>query len=489
MTKQVVIIGAGPAGLTAAYQLVTKTPMNPIVVEADGQVGGLSKTINYKNNRMDIGGHRFFSKSSQVVGFWQSILPYESADFTPDKQDTIMLLRSRLSRILFGGNFYAYPLALSFQTLANLGFVRTCRIGFSYLSAKIRPIVPEISLADFFINRFGQELYSTFFKDYTEKVWGVSCLHIPRDWGAQRIKGLSISQAILHALKKQCSGSQGHQVETSLIEQFHYPKFGPGQLWEEVAAKVSAAGGTIRLNSRVVGLSADEPTKITGIMVEDGAGQRTTFPVAALFSSMPIRDLVAMLPNVPPDIRQLADGLPYRDFITVGLLFDKHQVTPLPDNWIYVQEPHLKVGRIQVFNNWSPYLVNNPDQIWLGLEYFCQEGDELWTMPAEKLQQLALDELTTSGFIKENTCLDATVIKVPKAYPAYFGTYEHFERIKHYLSNFDNLYCIGRNGQHRYNNMDHSMLTAMLAVEFFSGERGDREAIWQVNTEEVYHEK
>jgi protoporphyrinogen oxidase len=380
-------------------------------------------------------------------------------------------------------------LTLSVKTLSNLGWKRTLKIAMSYMAAKIKPISNERSLADFFINRFGRELYATFFKDYTEKVWGVPCEKIPRDWGAQRVKGLSVTSAVLHALKRQVTRVDSHKVETSLIEQFHYPKYGPGQLWEEVAQRITTKGGTIYLNTKVVGIMTSA-NSVTGVIMENAAGERRQLAVDYLLSSMPVKELIGMMSEVPGDVRQIADGLSYRDFITVGLLLDKKHAAKLPDNWIYVQEPELKVGRIQVFNNWSPYLVDNQHNLWLGLEYFCQEEDDLWQMDHEALKQLAVEELMALDIIDGTVALlDATVIKVKKAYPAYFGTYHRFQRLKGYVSGFHNLFLIGRNGQHRYNNMDHSMLTAMTAVEVLNGRHADKDAIWQINTEEVYHEK
>ena len=436
---------------------------------------------------MDIGGHRFFTKSQRVIDFWQDILPYESGTYLPSEHDKIMLLRNRLSRILFLGKFYSYPISLSAATLRNLGAIRTLKIGCSYLAAMAFPIKPEKSLADFFTNRFGKELYATFFRDYTEKVWGVSCDDIPSDWGAQRVKGLSVAEAIFHACKRILQ-VQSEKVETSLIEQFHYPKYGPGFLWEEVAQRIVAAGGIIQLEKKITGIKSSGGS-ITGVIVEDKNGVKQELVVDALFSSMPVKELIQMLPDVPINLRQIAAGLPYRDFITVGVLLQKDKTENLPDNWIYVQEPNLKMGRIQIFNNWSPYMVASEDTLWVGLEYFCQENDSLWNMSDEAMKRLAVDELNSIGIIRNSSAvLDGAVLRVKKAYPAYFGTYAQFDQLQEYLLNFSNLYAIGRNGQHRYNNMDHSILTAMRAVEVFTGVQEDGNSVWQVNTEEAYHE-
>lgn len=486
--KQVVIIGAGPAGLTAAYELIKQTGIRPIVIEGDCLVGGISKTVNYNGNRIDIGGHRFFSKSQRVKDFWRNFLPEENPDYSPLRHDQIMLKRNRLSRILFSRKFYDYPLSLEYKTLRNLGISRTVKIGASYLSAQLQPVKPENSLADFFINRFGQELYATFFRDYTEKVWGVSCTEIPRDWGAQRVKGLSVAGVLRHAIKKQFAHLKEQQVETSLIESFHYPKFGPGQLWEKVADYVEANGGQIRLEHTAEQLVHDGG-RITGVCVRDKTGQRYLLETDCLLSSAPVKELAGMLGKIPDNIGQIAGKLPYRDFITVGVLVRKDLCKALPDNWIYIQEPDCQVGRIQVFNNWSPYLVKDKDYLWLGLEYFCQENDSMWNMEEANIVKLATQELVELGFVEHPWAVaDSTVIRVKKAYPAYFGTYNRFAEVKAYLDSFPNLLLIGRNGQHRYNNMDHSMLTAMTAIDYLTGKIRDKEAIWQVNTEENYHE-
>jgi len=486
MPNVVCIAGAGPAGLTAAYELI-KAGIKPVVIEADTQVGGIAKTVVYKGNRMDIGGHRFFTKSQQVIDFWKNILPYEDETYLPSEYDKIMMVRNRLSRILFLSKFYSYPISLSLETLCNLGVFRTLKIGGSYLAAMAFPIKEEKSLADFFTNRFGKELYATFFRDYTEKVWGVSCDDIPSDWGAQRVKGLSVAEAIFHAFKCILQVKNA-RVETSLIEQFHYPKYGPGFLWEEVAQRIIEAGGSIQLEKKVTGVLTSGHS-ITDVIIEDKYGEKQQLAVDAFFSSMPVKELIPMLPDVPMELRRIADGLPYRDFITVGVLLQKEKTESLPDNWIYVQEPHLKMGRIQIFNNWSPYMVANEDTLWLGLEYFCQENDIFWNMSDEEMIQLAVDELNSIGFILDSSAvLDSVVLRVKKAYPAYFGTYAQFNQLQSFLLNFANLYAIGRNGQHHYNNMDHSILTAMRAVEVLTGKNADKKAVWQVNIEEAYHE-
>lgn len=508
-SKTAVIIGAGPAGLTAAYELLTRsTHIRPVILEAGEAIGGISRTACYKGNRMDIGGHRFFSKSPEVNQLWREIFPLQSAPALDDRltgrmppldpagadpadADQVFLTRRRVSRIYFLKRFFDYPVSLSWQTVANLGLVRTFQAGCSYLKAMVVKR-PERSLEDFMVNRFGVVLYRLFFKDYTEKVWGRSPENISADWGKQRIKGLSLSKAILSALKKPFS--KGKEVETSLIEEFLYPKLGPGQLWEALAQKVTDLGGEIIPRSRVTAIRS-EGNRIRSVSTQDGR----EYPCDLLFSTMAISDLVRASKDVPPAVREDALALPYRDFVTVGLLVKKLAIANttkiktmgglVPDCWIYIQEREVRLGRLQVFNNWSPYLVDQPEEtVWLGLEYFCNEGDQLWTLPDDKMIALGIDELCQIGILERDKVLDATVLRVPKAYPAYFGSYSRFPAIRQWLDGFENLYCIGRNGQHRYNNMDHSMLTAIRAVDAVEGSC-PRSAVWEVNTEEAYHEE
>jgi protoporphyrinogen oxidase len=485
-SKTVVIIGAGPAGLTAAFELLTKsTEYRPILLEADDVVGGISRTVNYRGNRMDMGGHRFFSKSDRVMAWWQAMM---STDF---------LTRQRLSRILFMRRFFDYPVTLSGQTIINLGPVRMVRIGVSYLRARLSPRRDERSLEDFFINRFGRELYLTFFKDYTEKVWGVACAAIPAEWGAQRVKGLSVAKAVLHFLgrpfRRRASLGQ-KDVETSLIDKFLYPKFGPGQMWEETARRVRELGGELRLGCQVTGLELKDGSIRSVTYLDRATGENITLAGDSFISTMPVRELIAGFgAAVQNDVREVAEGLTYRDFITVGLLVNRMKISapaPLaPDNWIYIQEPDVKLGRLQIFNNWSPYLVKEPGTVWLGLEYFCNEGDALWTMADADFVAFAADELAKIGVIDAAEVMDGTVVRVKKAYPAYFGSYGRFSVIRDFTDGIANLYLVGRNGMHRYNNQDHSMLTAMTAVENLMAGNPSRANIWDVNTEKDYHEE
>lgn len=513
------IIGAGPAGLTAAYELLARSDVHPLVLEASPMVGGISRTENYKGNRIDIGGHRFFSKSDRVMDWWLNLMPLQApsgqavrAELSaferkapalardPEKTDSVMLLRERKSRIYFLRRFFAYPVQLTPDTLLKLGPLRTLRIGLSYLKSSLLPIKPETNLEQFFINRFGRELYLTFFKAYTEKVWGAACREISSEWGAQRIKGLSVRTAILHFLK-QLLGRRGKDLsqkdtETSLIEQFLYPKLGPGQMWEEVADRIRAKGGEIRHGWRVTRLLT-EGRRLTGVEATHESGEVATFRADAVYSTMPVRDLVAGLGDaVPAEVQEISDGLQYRDFITVGLLVNQLKVketTPqgqalIRDNWIYIQEPDVQVGRMQIFNNWSPYMVADPEKVWIGLEYFCNEEDDLWKLSDEAMKRLVVEELARIAILEPSEVLDAVVIRVPKAYPGYFGSYDRFPQLRAYLDAFENLFLIGRNGMHRYNNQDHSMLTAMAAVDCHLAGSTDKTRIWDVNTEDEYHE-
>jgi protoporphyrinogen oxidase len=523
--KVAVIAGAGPAGLTAALELLRRSDILPIVLEADAQVGGISKTVNYRGNRMDLGGHRFFSKSDWVMRWWQDIMPVaegqiqrpgalrvhyqgKTHDVTPeglgpDSSDAVMLVRQRLSRIFYRRRFFHYPLSLSVGTIKNLGLVETLRVGLSYGNSRLSSRTPEITLEDFLINRFGVRLYRTFFKAYTEKVWGVPCQQISAEWGAQRIKGLSVTKALAHALASPFRNSfdaAQKQTETSLIERFLYPKFGPGQMWEEVARRVSALGGRIHLRRRIVDIESNGVTVTAVRVLDEATGSLQRVSCEYLISTMPIRDLVAMLRPADSRVRQIAGNLPYRDFVTAGLLVrrmntdkdSRHMPNSNgmpPDNWIYIQEPDVKIGRLQVFNNWSPALVADPATIWLGLEYFCREGDDLWCMENGRFIDFAAAELEKIGLINRADVIDGTLARVPKAYPAYFGTYSEFEKVRAYLDRFSNLYPIGRNGMHRYNNQDHSMLTANSAVSSIIDSGTAKSEIWRINSESDYHEE
>jgi len=501
MTRQAIIIGAGPAGLTAAYELLTRTDIHPIVIERSDYMGGISRTVQYKGNRMDIGGHRFFSKSDRVMNWWLKQLPQEIPG-QAEKENDVMLVRGRKSRIYFLRKFFDYPIQLSMATLGNLGLARSLRIAFSYLRAMLFPIRKVENLEQFFINRFGRELYLTFFKSYTEKVWGVPCDKISAEWGAQRIKGLSIHKALAHFLK-QSTKSPGDiaqkATETSLIEQFLYPKFGPGQMWETVAKRVQEMGGEVITNFNVTSVEVRDG-QVVAVKGEDSDGAELRFNGDYFFSTTSVKELVrAMVEgggSVPENVREVAGKLEYRDFIAVGLLVDKLKVCEpggkpgqlVSDNWIYIQEPDVLLGRLQVFNNWSPFLVADRSKVWLGAEYFCYEGDELWTRSADSMAKLAADELAKIDIIERQDVRDAVVVHMAKTYPAYFGVYDRFQEVRDYVDAISNLFLVGRNGMHKYNNQDHSMLTAMTAVDNIIAGRRDKQNIWDVNIEQDYHE-
>ena len=514
--KKVIIIGAGPAGLTAGYELLKDqdNQYDVVILEEENQVGGISKTVRYNGNRMDIGGHRFFSKDENVMDFWKELMPIQGAPSyddkklnrekplvkdgpDPEKEDKVMLVRDRVSRIYYLKKFFDYPVSLKLETFTNMGLIRTIKAGFSYLKS-IFVKKKETSLENFYINRFGKVLYGMFFEKYTEKLWGRHPSVISADWGSQRVKGLSIT-AVIKDMFRKIFNPKSNKVETSLIEQFWYPKYGPGQLWENLADEIEKNGGKILKQHSVQKINLKE-NKITSVeCVCDGKIE--IFEGDIFISSMPLKDLVEDMKEetVPEDIKNIATGLPYRDFMTVGLLLKKLDLKNktkiktlgniVPDCWIYVQEPDVKLGRIQIFNNWSPYMVSNPEKnVWVGLEYFCNEGDEYWNMSDEEFTKFAIKELVSMGVIEESDVLDSHRERVKKAYPAYFDTYSEIDKLIEYLNGFENLYCVGRNGQHRYNNMDHSMVTAMETVMNIKNNITTKDNIWKVNTEKEYHE-
>ncbi|MBF0233086.1 MAG: NAD(P)/FAD-dependent oxidoreductase [Desulfamplus sp.] len=501
MQKTAVIIGAGPAGLTAAYELVKRGNIKPIVLEKSPDMGGLSKTISYKGNRIDIGGHRFFSKNERVNKWWLEILPLENpAQGSRIRQSNLfkMIKKNRISRIYYQKHFFDYPVTLSSGTLLNLGLLKTAMIGVSYLSSLLDPKDGAENLEDFFISRFGRELYKTFFRSYTEKVWGIPCSQISARWGSQRIKGLSILSAFKNIFQQQLGIGKQKKVETSLINEFMYPALGPGQMWDETARHIEAMGGQILRCKKVTCIDVSGTT-IRSVAARDlESGEIHIFSGDYFFSTMPVRDLVSAMEetaNPSFEIRRVASGLQYRDFITVGILVDRLKIRDsssanglIRDNWIYIQEPDVLMGRIQIFNNWSSAMVSDLNRVWLGLEYFCQEGDKLWEMEDSMLIRFAEKELISMGFIDADHLLDGIVVRAEKAYPAYFGTWSEFSSVRTFLNQFDNLYAIGRNGMHQYNNMDHSMLSAMTAVDNIVAGIKDRSNIWQVNTEEEYIE-
>lgn len=515
--KRAVIIGAGPAGLTAAYELLQRTDIQPIILERSTYMGGISRTIRYKGNRIDIGGHRFFSKSDRVMQWWLKMLPVEKTEGektiigyqnkkrtiqtledAPNAQvtDNVMLIRKRKSRIYFTRKFFDYPLKITPATVTKLGFNRMVKIGMSYGYRCVFPIKSEKNLEQFFINRFGTELYQTFFKSYTEKVWGVPCSEISAEWGVQRIKGLSITKAVAHFAKQLFSSKQDisqKNTETTLIEQFLYPKFGPGQMWEVVAEKIKEQGGEI-----ITECDVDQVFTKNSLIHKVGAlktdGERLELEADYVFSTTSVKELIASFQSpVEKQVKEVSDNLQYRDFLTVGLLVDKLKIEEqgglIQDNWIYIQEPDVQVGRLQIFNNWSPFMVSDSSKVWIGLEYFCYTTDDLWRMADKDLVALGKEELEKIGILEQKFVKDGTVIRMEKTYPAYFGAYKDFDKVKKFTDTFENLFLLGRNGQHKYNNQDHSMLTAMTAVDNIVNGIKDKTNVWSVNTEQEYHEE
>lgn len=548
-----IIAGAGPAGLTAAYELLKRTDITPIVCESTDVIGGIAQTHVYKGNRIDIGGHRFFSKSERVMKWWFNILPLqgapsaddaekdhavnlateavieylcpECAEVTnpkseirgksearntnvktvpapdPEKEDQVMLQRPRLSRIFYRRNFFPYPIGITLTVAWRLGLLNTVLITLSYIWRQAFPIKDETYLDAFYKNRFGDRLYRTFFEAYTEKVWGVPCNSIRADWGAQRVKGLSLKRAVAHAIKDLLSSDfkkMQEQRETSLITRFFYPKFGPGQMWETVAEQVSKCGGQIKMQTRVSGVHLHEGRVKSVTLENTQTGETEEVACDFFFSTMPIKHLFGMItPHPPARVGEVAEGLQYRDFLTVGLLLKKLHVeekgkkpaADVPDNWIYIQEGDVRVGRVQIFNNWSPYMVaDRKNSIWIGLEYFVNEGGDLWIQSDEDLVSLGIREMEKIGFIKKEDVLDGCVLRMPKAYPAYIGSFDQISVVQEYIDGVENLFCIGRNGMHRYNNQDHSMLTAMTAVDNIEAGITDKSNLWEINLEMVYHE-
>lgn len=516
MSEIAIIIGAGPAGLTAALELLKHTDIHPVVFEASDAIGGISRTIQYKGNRMDIGGHRFFSKNDDVMNWWQEIMLLQGAPAlddillerkttpthgpNPETTDNVMLIRNRVSRILYQSRFFDYPITPSLRTFRRLGFANTLKIIAGYLKALCFKR-EEKSLEDFYINRFGYPLYKMFFEDYTQKVWGIAPANLGADWGEQRIKGLSIKTIIREILTRPFARKSIAQKEreTSLIEQFLYPKYGPGQLWEQVAMQIEQLGGEIHRECKVVNVHIEHNCVKSVVVAHNGILQ--THQCNYLLSSMPLSNLVDAMQGIkiPDSIRSIAQNLPYRDFISIGLLVNKLNISNntkirsynnrVPDTWIYIQEKNVRIGRIQIFNNWSPYMVHDyANTIFLGLEYFCSEGDELWRMSDDAITRFATNELVSIELVQAEHILDSVVVRTPKAYPSYHGSYCQLPALRGFLNSIENLYCIGRNGQHRYNNMDHSMLTAMECVRNIQNHSSNKNNIWDVNTEKSYHE-
>ncbi len=516
---KVIVIGAGPAGLTAAYELLTKgKDVEVVVLEESDCFGGISKTVEYKGNRMDMGGHRFFSKDDRVNYWWENMLPMQGAaskddlmldrnitlsSYGPDPEidDKVMLKRRRVSRIFFDGKFYDYPISFKTQTFKNMGFINTLKVGFSYIGSAVHKL-PEDNLENFYINRFGKKLYSMFFEYYTENLWGRHPREIDSSWGAQRTKGLSIVAIIKDVIGKKFN-KKNRKVETSLIEEFKYPKLGPGQLWEVTAEKIKNLGGTIFMDSQVTGIHKkiiDNKEYVSGVHYIHGDKELDLYG-DYIISSMPLKDLIIGMNDVPEEVSRVAQGLPYRDYMTLGVLVSKLKIKNetklttvsniVPDCWVYVQDRSVKMGRFQIYNNWSPYMVKDLENtVWIGLEYFCQEGDSFWNQTEEEFAKVGIEEMVNIGVIEsKDDVLDYHMEKVKKAYPAYFDTYNEIDKVVDYINTIDNLFCVGRNGQHRYNNLDHSMVTSFEAVKDILEGVIDKSNVWNVNTEKEYHEE
>jgi protoporphyrinogen oxidase len=474
-TYKAVIAGAGPAGLTAAYQLA-KQGAPVVVLEADPEyVGGISRTVQYKGFRFDIGGHRFFSKAREVEDLWTEIGGRDLLD------------RPRSSRIYYRGQFYTYPLK-PFEALSKLGIFESIRCMSSFAKAKLSPTENPKTFQDWVVNQFGQRLFSIFFKTYTEKVWGMKCTEISADWAAQRIKGLSLGSAVKHAILPQRKPKDRAQVVKTLIDTFRYPRLGPGMMWESCAEKTRALGGEVLLGRAVVGCRFDSARAAWVVTTRDKDGRTEEFRGEHLISSMPMRELVEQIsPELSHDVQRAGAALRYRDFLTVGLIV--HDQGRFNDNWIYIHDPAVQVGRVQNYKSWSPEMVPDPAYSSYGLEYFCFEGDGLWNSPDETLIALAKKEIEQINLASAASIVDGVVIRQKKAYPVYDDTYQqHVDRIRTALeAQFPTLHLVGRNGMHKYNNQDHAMMTAMLTAKNILA--GNREYdVWAVNQDAEYHE-
>lgn len=508
----IVIIGAGPAGLSCAYHLLKKNKkLNVTILEECSSVGGISKTIQYHGNRMDLGGHRFFTKNEDVLKMWLDVLPLQGrpayddlilhtdknyeGKADPEKKNEVMLIRNRISRIYYHHKFFDYPVNLNLNTIRNMGFFTTFKCGLSYLKSSIFK-KEESNLENFYINRFGRELYGMFFEGYTTKLWGRTPSEIDSSWGNQRVKGISIMK-VLQDYYMRLFHIQNKNKETSLIDSFYYPKYGPGQFYEVLATKVEKMGGKILLNRKVTKIKKNR-SKIQNVFyIEDGHQKSLNCDI--LVSSMPIKDLLENMNSVPKNVLEVGSHLPYREFITIGVLVPYLNLKNtmniptihhnIPDNWIYIQDTSVHMGRVQFFNNWSPYMVKDPiHTMWIGLEYFCSEGDPFWNKSDEQLKKLAKKELKQMGFY-DGKIMDSVVCRVRKAYPAYFDSYEHIDVVRSYLNTVENLYCIGRNGTHSYNNMDHSILSGMICANLILTNSHDLDQLWDVNVDQSYQEE
>jgi len=466
MSNKVIIIGGGPAGITAGYHLA-KNGISCSVYEKENLLGGIAKTIEYKGYYFDLGGHRFFTKNNEINQIWHEAL----------KED--FFKRPRLSRIYYKNKFYNYPIKLP-EVIRNLGMWQSFLVLVSYFRSKLFPYKKEDSFEEYVSNRFGRKLYETFFKSYTEKVWGMPCTELKAEWAAQRIKNLSLVTAVLNAV----FGNRGNKIKT-LISEFEYPKYGPGMMWNGMAKIITSNGGEVAFGTEITRINI-EGNKVKSVIVSSKNGEKE-LAIDYLLSSMPLREMVMRIyPKPENSFIEAARKLKYRDFVTVALIIDEENM--FPDNWIYIHAPEVKLGRIQNFKNWSSFMTPDSKKTCLGLEYFCFEGDDIWNMDDKDLIKLGTEELFKIELLSDKAkVIDGKVVRVPKAYPVYDGTYkESLELVKEYLSSISNLQVIGRNGMHRYNNMDHSMLTGLMAAKNIMGEKHN---IWDVNADEEYHEE
>lgn len=502
--KKIIIIGAGAAGMSAAYKLVTESDIKPIIIESESMIGGLAKTLVYDQTKADIGPHRFFTKNEKVMNLWKEVLPLQGfkakddiilnrktefygGNANPETDDNVFLRRRRFSRIYYMKKFFDYPVKMNLKTVMNLGMLRTVAAGLSYIKSCIIKR-KENNLEDFMINRFGKVLYRMFFEFYTQKVWGRHPKNISKEWGMQRIKGLSLLKAILSKFS--------FKKETSLIEEYFYPKLGAGQMWDKMAETIIEKGGEIHLNSKVVGMSL-ENNKIISLCVQTVEGIKN-YCADYIISSMPIKELIMGIESVPDNIKQIAEGLPYRDYQLISFKVNDFKLKNntnhptidniCPDSWVYVQDREVSVGRIYIPKNFSPYLNENINDILICMEYFCNKGDELWEFSDDEMYEFAANELIKLNAVtSKNDIKESYRFKTEKAYPAYFDSYKDFDEIKNFINSIENLYLIGRNGQHKYNNMDHSTLSGISVAEtiMYGGEKTE---LWEINTEQVYQE-
>lgn len=479
--KTVLILGAGPAGLTTAYEILrTTNEFDVVIVDKNESVGGLCRTFCHNKNYIDAGGHRYFTKFEKVKRWWLDFLPLENKQTS----ENVMLVRPRLSRIYYLRKFFDYPVALNFNTIKGLGFWKITKIACSYFRAKINPIKNEKTAEDFLINTFGKVLYKTFFKNYTEKLWGISCTQISAEWGRERIRGIYFWETLFSLFK-------GMFVKkTQTIDTFLYPKYGVGQMWEKVAEEITKRGGKIYLNSEVVDLK-QKNNRIVKVKVKKDE-KIMDFTPDYVVSSLAIKDLFEMLNDVPKNTKKVASELPYRNFRTASVLLERLKVKSnkslptknnlLPDTWVYIQEADVKMGRMQIYNNWSPYMLKDQDKAWIAFEYFTSDTDEIWTMSDNDFESFAIAEGEKIGIIEKKDVLDVTSVKLEKAYPAYFGGYKYFNKLKNYTDNIHNLYLVGRAGMHKYINIDHAVLSGMEAAKNISQHMKNKENIWNIDT-------